>query len=54
LAYAKSGPQTACGRLVHFIFDWLSTDPDLNDDIDVIRKVVADRNGIKAHKLSPL
>src|SRR5947209_5114029 len=37
------------GRLIHLIFDRFAADRDLNDDIDVFRGIVADRNRLDVH-----
>src|SRR5262249_30458929 len=37
------------GGLVHLVFDRLTADRDLDDDVDVLGRVVADRDGVEAH-----
>src|SRR5689334_4370253 len=37
------------GRLVHFVFDRLTANRHLNDDIDVLRRIVADRDRLEIH-----
>src|SRR4051794_15663782 len=39
------------GGLVHLVFDRLAADWDLDDDVDVLGRVVTDRDGIKTHVL---
>src|SRR5580698_2451920 len=37
------------GILVHFIFDRLAPDGHFNDDVDVMRRIDPDRDGVNAH-----
>ena len=37
------------GRLVHLVLDRLAADRHLDDDVDVLGRIVADRDGIDAH-----
>ena len=40
------------GLLVHLVFDRLAANRHLDDDVDVIRRVVSDRNRVDAHENS--
>src|SRR5690349_4286007 len=42
------------GFLVHLVFDRLAANRDFNDDIDVVRRILSDRDGVDTHGLAPL
>src|ERR1700741_1200761 len=37
------------GLLVHLVFDRLPADRDFDDDIDLARRILPDRDGVNAH-----
>src|SRR5215510_3135265 len=39
--------------LIHLVFDRLAADRHLDDDVEVLGRVVADRNGVEAHDWAP-
>ena len=42
------------GFLVHLVFDRLAADRHLDDDVDVVGRILADRDGVDAHGIAPL
>src|SRR5580700_1179506 len=45
----KAVDEQRAGRFVHLVLYGLAADPNLNDDIDILRGIDADGNGVKVH-----
>src|SRR6266404_281344 len=41
-------------RFVHFVFDWLAPDRHLDNDVDVLGRMGANRNRVNVHRYSPV
>ncbi len=45
----KSVNHQRAGLFVHLVFDWLAANRHFDDDVDVVRRIDPDRNGVNTH-----